>query len=304
MLFRVSRRRQPLPTVDLSDPDCGAGVPHTGSSPSSGRTRHDTGDTGRQRGMDVCLNSLSSVQPPTRSTMRSMVVREAVASAPRGERSMSRTNTAWSPAMKVGTPHTSWEAHSAHARLVSWPMLRRSRRVRRPLRRVGRARATPPQSRSGRPAAAPCRGARRTAPCERSGTARRNGHVRPRPPGGPTRPGLAPVCPIRSAGLPPHGSGPGRRQEGDIPISPGGQTAQDMLVGIASERAAVVPGQRKRSRHAACTTSPRPAVFPQSDKIRGCRCDPPSREPSGGGTGPLNVSSNRVPVQTVFLGGG
>jgi len=64
----------------------------------------------RQRGMEVCLNSLSSVQPPTRSTMRSMVVREAAPSAPMGERSMSRTNTAWSPAMKVGTPHTSWEA--------------------------------------------------------------------------------------------------------------------------------------------------------------------------------------------------
>ena len=61
--------------------------------------------------MEVCLNSLSSGQLASRSTTRSTVA-VATARVALG-RSMRRTNTAWSPAMNVGTPNTSWSATAA-----------------------------------------------------------------------------------------------------------------------------------------------------------------------------------------------
>ena len=47
-----------------------------------------------QRGMEVCLNSLSSVQPVSRSTVCSMVSTDFAASAPTGARCMWRTKAA------------------------------------------------------------------------------------------------------------------------------------------------------------------------------------------------------------------
>ena len=93
--------------------------------------------TKRQRGIDVYLNSLSSGQVPSRSSTRSMVVVARTASSP--GRSSSRTNTARSPTMNVGTPKTEWSS-TARGVLRLQDLRAASRRRPRPARRRHRAR--------------------------------------------------------------------------------------------------------------------------------------------------------------------
>ncbi len=71
--------------------------------------------------MDVRLNSLRSVQPVNRSTVRSMIAIDSAGSAPTFARFINRTKTASVPAMKVGTPQTSCDSAncSCSARSVS-----------------------------------------------------------------------------------------------------------------------------------------------------------------------------------------
>ena len=170
----------PHQRLDVGHPSVGAHLAVTAHASDATRAvpRRD-----RQRGIEVCLNSLSSGQPSSRSRTRSMV-RVACAPSPSG-RSIRRTKAAWSPTDEGGdapdlvvlggaprAPADGLEGVAGGDRGehgVGVDALRgRARPARRPRRGGGRR----------------GRGGARTRPRGRRGSARDAGRGRPRRPGG------------------------------------------------------------------------------------------------------------------------